>query len=125
MNISFNSFLEGIRNNQKNPLIEVCIEGFSAFMESLSTDDANTKPFTGVVKDLERGKINKGIEDSEYFNQTLSPDKVNLVKQSQFGLGRVAAYPAAGRTISGNDPSTNQFTGSQYYAGDGGGETGN
>ena len=124
MSISFNDFLKTI-NSDKRFLIESCIEGFSAFIESLSTDDANTKPFTGVVKDEERGKINKGIEDSEYFKQTLPDDRLDLVKRSQFGLGRMAAYPSAGRTINSNDPSTNQFTGAQYFTGDGGGETGN
>ena len=121
----FSTFLESIKTEKNFALIESVKNGLYACLESLSTDDANSKPFGSVLKHEEPGKIVNGIENSEYFNQTLSDERLDLVNKAKFGMGRVAAYPAAGRSIASNDPIKNQFTGSQYYAGDGGGETGN
>ena len=121
---SFDTFLESIKTPNNSLLIETFKDAFLC-LESLSTDSANNKPLGNVLKYDDVGLTRNDINHSEYFNKTLDDSKLDEVNRSKFGMGRVAKFADPGRSIVSNDPNKNQFTGSQYYAGDGGGETGN
>lgn len=116
----FNLFLESLLENapeKEKSAINSILLGFNCLTESLSTDDANINLSTTVFKS--RGPsptINKKKE--EYFDKTLPDESLSVVEKSKFGYGRVAKYPDAGRDIITLDPLKNQFTGSQYHAGD-------
>ena len=114
--MNFKEFLNTLKNNENSFLIESIKSGFIEIFESLSTDDANGKPMGSVLKYVEPAAVlagNTEKESEEYFPRTLSADKLDIVQQSKFGLGRQSKYPAPGRGIVSNDPGTNQYGASQ------------
>ncbi len=117
---SFDTFLESIKTSQNSLLIETFKDAFITCFESLSTDSANNKPLGSVLKYDDVGLTRNDINQDEYFNKTLDDEKLDIVNKSKFGMGRVAKFADPGRSIVSNDPMKNQFTGSQYYAGDAG-----
>jgi hypothetical protein len=109
---NYKEFLDSLKTEDNKIIIESIIFGYLSLFESLSTDDANAKPFGSVLKYEEPATLlpgNPEKEDEEYFSKTLSDDKLELVRRSKFGLGRIAKYPPPGRGIASNDPQTNQY----------------
>jgi hypothetical protein len=112
MNLNFKNFLNTLKTEENSAIIECIISGFLVLSESLSTDDANAKPFGSVLKYEEPATLLTGRAENEkegYFPRTLSPQKLDMVEQSKFGLGRIAKYPPPGRGIASNDPISNQY----------------
>jgi hypothetical protein len=102
-------FIESIDTN--SPLMDVINQGYLSIFESLSTDDANSKPEGSVVKFVERTVIHKGIDSDDYFDDLkvdsgLSPKDKITAEKSKFGNGRVSKYPDSGRALTSTDPLT-------------------
>lgn len=116
---NFSHFLESIKNSENSNILDSLIEAYS-YLESLSTDDANEKKNGQVLNYVIPGSTLNGNEDDQFSGSKLSPQKLEIVRMSQFGMGRQATFPDVGRSIVSTDPLKNQYTGSQYYAGDSG-----
>ena len=99
----FITFLESIRDASNMDMIDTIKAGYK-LIESLSTDDANGKPFGLNVTHIKPASVVNYLQnkDNEYFPQTLPDRQVQQIEKSYIGK-RMAQFPASGRTALGSD----------------------
>jgi len=104
MQDKFIIFIESLRNESNDFLINTIIEGYAIAFEALSTDDANNKPNGQTISHIKPASIVNFLQnaDNEYFPQTIS-DKAQIRANNALMGNRVAQLPAAGRTSLGKD----------------------
>lgn len=104
MQDKFIIFIESLRNESNDFLINTIIEGYAIAFEALSTDDANNKPNGQTISHIKPASIVNYLQnaDNEYFPQTIS-DKAQIRANNALMGNRVAQLPAAGRTSLGKD----------------------
>ena len=117
----FTAFLENIKTEPHSELIDIIKNGY-LLIESLSTDDANSKPNGSTVSHPNPASAVNFTPnvDNEYFDQTLPDWVLNIVNKSYRGK-KVGMYPPAGRTSVGKDALKNNET-SNYNVNHVGGE---
>lgn len=99
----FITFLDSISDQSNIELLDVVKRGYE-LIESLSTDDANGKPFGLNVTHIKPASVVNYLQNknNEYFPQTLPDRKVQQIEKAYIGK-RMAQFPAAGRTALGSD----------------------
>lgn len=104
MQDKFIIFIESLRNESNDFLINTIIEGYAIAFEALSTDDANNKPNGQTISHIKPASIVNYLQnaDNEYFPQTIS-DKAQIRANNALMGNRVAQLPSAGRTSLGKD----------------------
>jgi hypothetical protein len=104
MQDKFIIFIESLRNESNDFLINTIIEGYAIAFEALSTDDANNKPNGQTISHIKPASIVNYLQnaDNEYFPQTISDKAQTRANKALMG-NRVAQLPAAGRTSLGKD----------------------
>lgn len=99
----FITFLNSLDDQTNSDLLSAIKRGYD-LIESLSTDDANNKPFGLNVTHIKPASILNYLQnkDNEYFPQTLGERKIQQIEKAYIGK-RMAQFPAAGRTALGSD----------------------
>lgn len=104
----FINFLDSLTDQSNLAMIDTIKAGYE-LIESLSTDDANGKPFGLNVTHIKPASVVNYLQnkDNEYFPQTLSDKKVQQIEKAYIG-NRMSQFPAAGRTSLGKDSLSQQ-----------------